>query len=94
MEHLPIEIVNKIMLYNSHPCADIIRNCDKPPDRTRRFWTNIQFQPSGYKPMVMKLKSWYKTTKSNDIIRYEYNLIFSEIFAMGEEWGKPCVFCN
>ena len=25
MESLPDELVNKIMLYNSHPCADIIK---------------------------------------------------------------------
>jgi hypothetical protein len=81
MEHLPIEIVNQIMLYKSHPCADIIRNCEKPYD-------------IGYLPMVRKLNSWYTTTKNNNIIRYEYNLIHLEIQAIGHPWGRPCVFCN
>jgi len=81
MEHLPIEIVNQIMLCNSHPCADIIRNCDKPYD-------------IGYVPMVRKLNSWYTTTKSNDIIRYEYNLIYAKMMAIGRDERARSVFCN
>jgi len=80
MVSLPDEIVNKIKLYNSHPCADIIRNCDKPYD-------------VGYLPMFTKLNSW-DTHPQHNSIRYEYTLMNFQLHALGFPWGRPCVFYN
>ena len=48
MNTLPETLINKIMLYESHPCADVIRNAIKqvdgiykPGQMIKTTWTRI-----------------------------------------------------
>lgn len=50
MESLPDEIVNKIQLYNSHPCADIIKQSFRDDEWFFPKFTYLAY--FGFKPLT------------------------------------------
>ena len=73
MMSLPDEIVNKIKLYNSHPCADIMRDLQ----------TDLSSTSDPPVPAIMELKqvgNYYHLNSEcsgNDIIYDDYNHFYT-----------------
>jgi len=77
MESLPVEIWNKIQLFNSHPCADLIRNqITSCYDGTCFGWKSY------YENHI--LESFRNIRKSCNVAQLMVKLFDSEL---GDHWG-------